>query len=173
VLRRLQIQADNVGCLAFEIGIVAGQVTLQAVGFEAGFLPHPIRRVFAYSQSRRQPATTPVGGTVAGFLAGGRKNFGPQSRSQNAGPLTAMVGVQPIHPEFEKALLPTNHGGSTGLRLALDRVERGSFGQHQDELGAKHVTCRQGTRLRNAAELGTLVIGERGFAIGRYTNLEA
>jgi hypothetical protein len=84
-----------------------------------------------------------------------------------------MVGVQPIQPEFEKALLPTNDGGSTGLQLTLDRVERASFGQHQDELGAKHVACRQGTRLRNAAEFGTLVMGERDFAIGRHTNLEA
>jgi hypothetical protein len=42
VLWRPQIQADNVGRLAFEVRIIAGQVTLQAVRFETGFLPHPM-----------------------------------------------------------------------------------------------------------------------------------
>src|SRR5215471_263180 len=93
--------------------------------------------VFADAQSRRQLATTPVGGTVAGFLAGSRKNPGAENRSQNGGLLTGMIGVQPIEPEFEKALLPANDGGSTGLQPTLDGGEGGSFGQHQDELGAK------------------------------------
>jgi len=38
VLRRIQIEAENVGRFALKLRIVAGQITLQAVGFEAGFL---------------------------------------------------------------------------------------------------------------------------------------
>jgi hypothetical protein len=84
-----------------------------------------------------------------------------------------MIGIQPIEPEFEEALLPADDGGSTGLQPAFNRVEGGPFTQHQDELGAKDVTRWQGTRLSNAAEFGTLVTGERDFAACRHTNLEA
>jgi hypothetical protein len=51
VLRWIQVQTEDVSGLAFELGIVAGQATLQAVRFETGFLPHPVDSV---SQPRRQ-----------------------------------------------------------------------------------------------------------------------
>ena len=44
MLRRLHIQADNVGRFAFELRIVAGQVTLQAVGFQGRLLSRPDAR---------------------------------------------------------------------------------------------------------------------------------
>ena len=74
MLRRPQIQSDNVGGFAFELRIVAGHVTLQAMGLQSSFFPDPMHRVFADSQRCRQFAATPMGGTVAGFLASGRQN---------------------------------------------------------------------------------------------------
>ncbi len=64
MLRRPQIEADNVGRFAFELRIVAGQVTLQAVGFETGFFPDPMYRVFADTQRGRQFAATPMRGGI-------------------------------------------------------------------------------------------------------------
>ena len=93
MLRRPQIEAKNVGRLAFEIGIIAGQVTLQSMRFEPGFFPDPMDSIFADAQSRRQLAATPVGGTIAGFLASGGQNPSPQYGSQNGGLLAGMVGV--------------------------------------------------------------------------------
>jgi hypothetical protein len=173
MLRRAQIQADNVGRFAFELRIVAGQVTLQAVGFETGFFPDPMHHVFADTQRGRQLAATPMGGSVAGFLAGGRQNPRPQSRSQNRSLLAGMIGIEPVEPGLEKALLPADDRGSTGLQPALNGVEGSSFCQHQDELGAKDAASRQGTRLSNAAEFRPLVAGEGHFAVCRHTNLEA
>src|SRR5262249_61248509 len=129
----------------FELRIVAGQVTLQAVGFQARFFPDPMHCVLADSQSCRQFAATPMRGTVAGFLASGRQNPGPQSRSQNRGLLAGMIGVEPLQPRFEEALLPADDRGSTGLQPARNGVEGGSFWQHEDELGAKDVARRQRT----------------------------
>jgi hypothetical protein len=43
VLRRIKIQADNVGGFGLKIGIVARQVALQAVRLDAAFLPHAMR----------------------------------------------------------------------------------------------------------------------------------
>ena len=84
-----------------------------------------------------------------------------------------MIGVEPVEPRFQEALLPADNRGSTGLQPALNGVEGGSFCQHQDEFGAKDVAGRQRTRLSDAAEFQTLVAGEGHFAICRHTNLEA
>jgi hypothetical protein len=121
VLRRPQIQADNVGRFVFELRIVAGQVTLQAVGFETGFLPDPMHSVLADTQRCRQFAATPMGGTVVGFLARGRQNPGPQSGSQNRGLLAGMIRVEPVEPGFEEALLQRMIVGALvcSLRLML------------------------------------------------------
>jgi hypothetical protein len=119
MLRRLQIQAENVGRFAFKLGIVAGQVTLQTMGFQARFFPDPMHSVLADAQRGRQFAATPMRGTIAGFLAGGGQNPGPQSRSQNRGLLAGMMGVEPVEPGFQEALLPADDRGSTGLQPAL------------------------------------------------------
>jgi len=173
VLRRIQVQSENIGRFAFELGIVAGQVTLQAMGFQAGFFPDPMHGVFAHAQRRRQFAATPMRGTIARFLAGGRQNSGPQCRRQHHGLLAGMIGIEPIESGLKEALLPADDGRGTRLQSALDGVEGSSLGQHQDELGAKNVTRRQGTRLSNAAKFYTLVRGEGDFATCRHTNLEA
>ena len=46
MLRRPQIQADHIR-VAFEVGIVDGQVAFQAVRFETGFLPDSMDGIFA------------------------------------------------------------------------------------------------------------------------------
>ena len=95
-------QADNVGRFAFELRLVAGRVTLQAVGFQASFFPDPMHSVLADSQRCRQFAATPMRGSVAGLLAGGGQNPSPQSRSQNRGLLAGMIGIEPVSPDSRK-----------------------------------------------------------------------
>ena len=124
MLRRPPIQAENVGRFAFELRIVAGPVTLQAMGFQASFFPDPMHSVLADSQRCCQFAATPMRGTVAGFLAGGRQNPGSQTRSQHRSFLAGMISVQSIEPGLEEALLPANDRGSTGLQPALNSVEQ-------------------------------------------------
>jgi hypothetical protein len=129
--------------------------------------------VLADSQYGRQFAATPMRGTVTGFLAGGRQNPSPQSRSPNRGLLAGMIGAEPLEPRFEEALLPADNRGSIGLQPALNGVKGDSFCQHQDELGAKDVAGRQRARLSDAAEFRTFVGGEGHLAVCRHTNLEA
>lgn len=64
-------------------------------------------------------------------------------------------------------------GGRTGLQLAFDRIEGSSFGQHQDQFGAKHVSCRQATRFSDAAEFGTLLRSKNDCVVCRHAQLEA
>ena len=52
MLRRIQVQTDDVGRFRFEIRIVAGQVTLDPMRFQARLFPHPMHQVFADAQMR-------------------------------------------------------------------------------------------------------------------------
>src|ERR1017187_5417315 len=67
VLERVQIEAEEVGRFGFEIGIIAGHVTFESVGFQAGFLPNSMHGVFADAQRSSQLTATPVRGPIAGF----------------------------------------------------------------------------------------------------------
>ena len=53
VLRRIQIQADDIGGFGLEVRIVAGHVAFQPMRLQAGFFPDPMYGVFADAQSRR------------------------------------------------------------------------------------------------------------------------
>jgi len=55
-----------------------------------------------------------------------------------------------------------------GLELSLDSVEGRIFRQHQNQLGAKHVTGGQRTRLGDAAWMGMLFLGEQDFSAGSH-----
>jgi hypothetical protein len=84
-----------------------------------------------------------------------------------------MIGIEPIDPGFEKALLPADDRGSSGLQPAFDGVEGSSFRQHQDKPSAKDVAGWQGTRLSDAAQFPTLGRGKREFTACCHTSLEA
>src|SRR5258708_12414100 len=99
------------------------------MGFQARFFPAPMYRVLADAQRGRQFAATPMGGTVAGFLAGGRQNPGPQTRSQLRGLLAGMIGIEPVETGFEEALLPADDRGPPGFHPPLNRIEISSFRQ--------------------------------------------
>ena len=102
LLRFTELQADSVRYFAFELRIIAGQVTVQAMGFQASFFPDPMHSILADSQRCRQFAATPMRGTVAGFLAGDRQNPSPQSRSENRGLLAGMINLPAHDPDWRK-----------------------------------------------------------------------
>ena len=132
VLRWVQIEAEDVGGLALELRIVAGQVAFQSVRLQAGFLPNPMYGVFADTQGGGQFAATPVRGPVAGFFSRGGQDAGTQSGSPNLGFLAGMIRVQSFQSVLPEALLPANDGRRSGLQLPLDGVEGRTFCQHED-----------------------------------------
>ena len=96
MLRRIQVQADDVGGFAFEVRIVAGHVALQAMRLQSSFFPDAMHGVFTDAQRCRQLAATPVCGSIAGFFARSGQNPGPQGRCQHAGLLAGMIGIQSV-----------------------------------------------------------------------------
>ena len=85
LLRRAQIEAEDVGGFAFEFRIVAGHVAFETVRFQARFLPHAMHGLFADAERSGQFAATPVRRPVARFSPRGRQDAGAQSRSQHTG----------------------------------------------------------------------------------------
>jgi len=158
VLRWVQIEAEDVGRFGFELGIVAGHVAFEAVRLQARFLPNPMHGVFADAPHGGQFAATPVRGPVAGFFPRGGQDTGAQSGSQHTGFLAGMIGVQPFESVLPEALLPANDRRRSGRQPLLDRVERRAFSQHQNQLGAKHISGGQRTGLGDATEIGMLLL---------------
>ena len=76
--------------------IVAGQVTLQAMGFQARFFPDPMHRVLADSQCARQFAATPMEWNRRWVSCGWPTECGPGSRVRHRGLLAGMIGVEPV-----------------------------------------------------------------------------
>ena len=151
MLGRIEIEAEDVGRFGFKLGIIAGHVAFEAVRFQTGLLPNSMYGVFADAQRGSQLAATPVRGPVAGFSPRVGQNAGAQSGSQYTGFLAGMMGVQSIESVTTEALLPANDRGRRGLELSLDRVEGRAFVQHQNQLGAKHISGGQRSRLGDAA----------------------
>jgi hypothetical protein len=79
VLRRIQVQTDDVSGFHFELGIVAGHVSFEAMRLEAGFLPNAMHGTFADVQCRGQLAATPVRGAVTGLSPRGGQDTGAKS----------------------------------------------------------------------------------------------
>jgi len=71
MLWRIQIQAEDVGCLAFKVRIVAGHVALQAVRLEPRRAPDAMDRVLAQAELARQFPARPVRGAIPGRALGG------------------------------------------------------------------------------------------------------
>ena len=110
VLRRAQIEAEDVGGFGFELGIVAGHVAFQAVSLQARFLPNPMHSVFTDPQRGGQFAATPVRRPVAGLSPRSGQDAGAQSGRQHTGFLTRMIGVQSLESVRKRSFQRTMVG---------------------------------------------------------------
>ena len=137
VLRRVQVQADDVSGLAFKVGVVAGHIALQPMGFQAGFLPGSMNHILADLQMGGQPAAAPVGGTLVGLLPGSGANSGAQGGSKNLSFLTRVEGIQTLQPSLQKTSFPARNGGRGGLQPLRNEAKGETLGQHQEKRARK------------------------------------
>ena len=68
MLRRLQVQTDDVRRFRFEVRIIAGQVAFQAVRFQSGLHQDALHRRLAHPQLARQFTARPVRASIARLL---------------------------------------------------------------------------------------------------------
>src|SRR5262245_56942196 len=107
MLRWIQIETDNIGGLAFKVRIVAGNVALQPMRLQAGFMPDALDGIFADLQVFGQFAARPMSGSVTGLASRGFQYLRLQSRSDHRGFLSRMPDLQQAsHALFFEAASP-------------------------------------------------------------------
>ena len=116
--------------------------------------------IFTDTQLRGKLTATPVSGTILLLSAGGRQNPGSQLRSQHRGWLPGMACIKPVQPRSNKALLPADNGRRRSSQSLLNRAERRSFGQHQNQLRTENLSGRQGPGLGYPGQFQLLLFVE-------------
>jgi hypothetical protein len=111
MLGRVQIQADDVCGLAFEVRIVAGHVALQAMRLQTSLFPDAMHSVLADTRLDSQIAAAPVRRSILRLPAGGGENPRPQLRSEHRGWLSGVAGIQPVEAGSKEPLLPASLPG--------------------------------------------------------------
>ena len=171
MLRRVQIQPDDVCGFRLELRIIADHITLQPMRLQTCLYPDAMHSIFTDAQLRGEFAATPVSGTILRLSAGGRQNPGSQLRGQHRGRLSGMAGIESVQPRRNEALLPADNGRRRSSQSLLDRAERRSFGQHQNQPRTEYISGRQGSGLGNAAKFQLLLFIEH-HRIDRHSRLD-
>lgn len=156
VARRVEIETDDVGRLAFEVGIVGSHVALQTMGLEIGFAPDAMNEVLADAEFVGEFTAGPMSGAVAGLAAGGVENLGAQAGGKFPGRLSGPMGFESVKAVLEETFLPLADGGRGSVEFVGDGLIGEALGQQQYDLGPRHEAGGQRLRAGNFLELGTL-----------------
>ena len=160
VLRGIHVKPNNVSGLRFKVWIIRRHVPGEPVRLQTGPFPDPRHHHVADAQLPGELAAAPVGRTIRWRLPCPRQN--PCFRAGGAlrhGP-TAMAGIQPAQPGFQKPLLPAAHipgialDGLLNHRVGVPRVE------HQEHPRPAHVFRPEGPRPHSSFQFASLLGGE-------------
>jgi hypothetical protein len=136
MIRRVQIEADNVSGLFLEIGILAQHVTAQPVRLQAVSGPNPGNGHVIGAQHRGQSAAAPVGGCILRTTAGPFQNARLKLRGIRAHFATLMTSHQPRQTACQKTLSPALDIGGTTPKHAGDRTHPKPRAQRKNHSGA-------------------------------------
>src|ERR1041385_4295059 len=160
MLRRIQIESDDIGCFAFELRVIAGHVALQPVWPQFGLRQNTLHGGFANAQFLGQFAARPMRAAVAGFLlcAPDHSSLHRWCRPPRLGSL--MTSLQAFDAMLLESDLPLGHGRRTRAQRLLDLAICQAIGERQDEAGAEHITGGKTSRLCPIAQFLALFITE-------------
>jgi hypothetical protein len=136
VLRRVQIQSDNIGGLALKVGIVRRHVSLEPMRLEPMPGPDPGDHHMGEPERLRQPARTPMGRPILRPPARPVENPGLHLRGEHRGGLPAMSAVETRQSFGGKALAPARDVRIAATELPANLGPAGSTGEQQDAPGA-------------------------------------
>ena len=137
----------NAQSFGFKVGIVTGQVALQAVRLQAGLCQNALYRRLAHSQLTGQSTARPVRASVARLLLHPPRHPRLHGGRSGTGLAALMPSFQSSQPILLEACSPTRDGGGTGSHAFGNLAIALAFGQGQDEPRAEHVPGWQSPRL--------------------------
>ena len=160
VLRWIQVQADDIGCFALELGIITGHVSVQPMRFQLRLHPHALHRRFAHSQHLGQFSASPMGAAVGRLLQGAAQDASLHGRCHHSRSAALVPWLETLDPVLFKASAPAGDRGRTRIQLFFDLAVTQSIRERQNQPRTKHITRRQGARLRPAHQFFPFVVGE-------------
>ena len=168
VLRRIQIEPDDLGGFGFEIGIGRAQIAFQAMRLEAAAFPRPRHDGVGHVELRREAAGRPVRCAIRGGLAGPAQNPGFELRRQDAGFRSAMPPAQALDPVGHIPSFPCGNGLQRARGSLTDRHVGVAIGQHQNDPCAATLVSAAAPRTRQGFERVAIVRGQGQWSGGLH-----
>ena len=156
MLRRIQIEPDDICRLALEIGVRAGPVPLQAMWLQASAGPDALHRGFAQPQSLRHLAARPVRAAIGRGLLQFLQHPRLHGRRGHARPAPTMTRNQAVNPLLVEAQLPARDGRRACAQIAGNRLVAVTCGQRQDQSRPENVPGRKGSRVCDLHQLSSI-----------------
>src|SRR6266850_711886 len=124
VLRRFDVQPDDVGCLGFKVGIVGYHIAFQPVRFQARSLPDPRYHHVTGPDMFRQLAATPMRRTIWWLLACTRQNSRLQFRRSLFRLSTTVTRMQSSQSMLQESPLPRTDVAAVATQSLANGTER-------------------------------------------------
>jgi hypothetical protein len=161
MVRRIEVEADHVGSLRFEVGIVRLHVAREAVGLEARAVPRFRDQVVMNLQHPSQLPGTPVRTAVGRRLLrlGQHPRF--HRRRQDRRRLPAVARLEPGETTRQKAPPPPIDVIAVARHGGFDRRVRVPLGEHQDDPSPTRVFSPNLEAAHAAFQLGSFIGRQR------------
>ena len=135
MIRRVEIETDNVGGLLFKVGILAQHVTAQPVRLKAVASPNPRNAHVIGAEFGRQSTAAPLGGSVLRATTGPLQNSRFQLCCIRPDFTTLMTGYQSSQTTCQKTLSPALNIRGTTLKHAGHRTHSKARAQSENDSG--------------------------------------
>jgi 20S proteasome alpha/beta subunit len=168
VLRRIQIQPDNLRRFRFEIGIGRSQVALQSMRLQAGPFPCALNNRVRHAQPIAEPPRRPMGGAVRRRLAGPAQDPRFHLRRQHASFRSTMAAAQSGNAVRFIPGFPSRDGLRRAVDALADRRVRVSVGEQQNDPGPSGFVGTPAVRTRKRLELGSGATRQRQRSGSRH-----
>ena len=154
---RIQIQANDVRGLLFEVRVGTGHIVFQPMRLQPGALPHPCHGHMTDPEPAGEPSRGPVGQRLGRRLLRQREHFGFEGRGEPVPPPTPESIMQPRHAAVLEALPPPGESGRTDLQPGTQHGVRLARGDRQNDAGALGEARGKGPRATHGFEFGAFL----------------
>jgi hypothetical protein len=133
MLRRIDIQADDVGSLRFEVGIIRCHVPFDSMRLQTGTSPDPRHHHMSHSEFLGESPSTPMSRAVRRAPAGPLEDPSLKRRRALLDLAPTMAGVQSRETLRHEPTLPEADIVRTASKRRADRTVRITVGKHQNQ----------------------------------------
>jgi len=168
MLRRVQVQANNLRGLVLEVGIRRPQIALQAMRLQASPLPRARDNRVGDIKLLAEPTRRPVRRAVGRGLPRPAQNPRLHLWGQHASFRSAMATAQSGDPVGRIARLPGRNRLRRAVNALADGRVRMTIGQQQDDAGAAGFIGATAMRTRQRFERRSCITRQRHLSGSRH-----